>query len=318
MKLGVANMERLAGRGFTGNRHWLIHAGEGAQMYAITGVTGHVGGAVARDLLAAGASVRVVVRDEEKGRAWFERGAEIAVADFADRAALAAALAGCRGAFVMLPTIPTATDTDHRGLVDSIAAAVAGSGVPHVAVLSSVGADLPEGTGPIRWLYHLENRLRETGAVVTAIRSPHFQEKVETVLGAATGAGVYPVFGDTADIPTPMVATRDVGAAAAESLLSRPQVSEVIDLEAPGYTERQVADELAAALGQPLRVVIVPRSGWLDALVGAGVPALLAAELVELYDAERRGLLQPCGDRRRRCTTTLDETLRQIVHTADA
>jgi uncharacterized protein YbjT (DUF2867 family) len=204
-------------------------------MYAITGVTGHVGGAVARDLLAAGASVRAVVRDQEKGRAWAELGAEIAVADFADRTALAAAFAGCRGAFVMLPTIPTATDADHRALADSIAAAVAGSGVSHVAMLSSIGADLPEGTGPIRWLYHLESRLRDTGTVLTAIRSPHFQEKVETVLGAATGAGV---------------------------------------------------------------------------------PASLAAELVELYDTENRGLLQPRGDRRRPCTTALDETVRQIVHTA--
>jgi uncharacterized protein YbjT (DUF2867 family) len=285
-------------------------------MYAITGVTGHVGGAVARDLLAAGASVRAVVRDQEKGRAWAERGAEIAVADFADHTALAAALAGCHGAFVMLPTIPTATDADHRAMADSIAAAVAGSGVPHVAMLSSIGADLPEGTGPIRWLHHLESRLRETGAVLTALRPPHFQEKVETVLGAATGAGVYPVFGDTADILIPMIATRDVGAVAAQSLMSPPQVSEVIDLEAPEYTERQVADRLAAALGRPLRVATIARSGWLDALDGAGVPAPLAAELVELYDAENRGILRPRGDRRRRCTTALDDTLRQIVKTA--
>jgi uncharacterized protein YbjT (DUF2867 family) len=183
-------------------------------------------------------------------------------------------------------------------------------------MLSSIGADLPEGTGPVRWLHHLENRLRDTGTVLTALRSPHFQEKVETVLGAATGAGVYPVFGDTADIPVPMVATRDVGAAAAESLMSPPQVSEVIDLDAPGYTERQVADRLGVALGRPLRVVTIPRAGWLDALDGAGVPALLAAELVELYDAENHGLLQPCADRRRPCTTTLDETLLQIVQTA--
>ena len=145
--------------------------------------------------------MRAVVRDPEKGQAWSEQGAEVAVADFTDRTALTAAFAGCRGAFVMLPTIPTATDADHRSMADSIAAAVADSGVPHVVALSSIGADLAEGTGPIRWLHHLESRLRETGAVLTAIRSPHFQEKVETVLGAATGAGVYPVFGDSADVP---------------------------------------------------------------------------------------------------------------------
>lgn len=285
-------------------------------MYAITGVTGHVGGAVAQELLAAGAPVRAVVRDPEKGRSWSEAGAEVAVADLADRTALAAALAGCRGAFVMLPTIPTGTDTDHRAMADSIGAAVAHSGVPHVVALSSIGADVPEGTGPVRWLHHLEKRLGETGAVLTCIRSPHFQEKVEDVLAAATGSGVYPVFADSADVAVPMVATRDVGAAAAESLLSPPEAGEVVDLDAPAYTEQQVADELAAVLGRPVRVVLVPRPGWLDALSGAGVPAPLAAELVELYAAEQRGLLQPRSDRRRRCTTTLDETLRRVVRTA--
>jgi uncharacterized protein YbjT (DUF2867 family) len=316
MKPRLADMERLARRAFTWEPTLDEARRRGAQMYAITGVTGHVGGAVAQELLAAGAPVRAVVRDPEKGRAWAEAGAEVAVADLADRTALAAVLAGCRGAFVMLPTIPTGTDTDHRAMADSIGAAVAHSGVPHVVALSSIGADVPEGTGPVRWLHHLEKRLGETGAVLTCIRSPHFQEKVEDVLAAATGSGVYPVLADSADVPVPMVATRDVGAAAAESLLSPPEAGEVVGLDAPAYTEQQVADELAAALGRPVRVVLVPRPGWLDALSGAGVPAPLAAELVELYAAEQRGLLQPRSDRLRRCTTTLDETLRRVVRTA--
>lgn len=285
-------------------------------MYAITGVTGHVGGATARVLRAAGAPVRAVVRDPEKGRAWRESGVDVAVADFIDRTALSAALAGCRGAFVMLPTIPPFTDAAHRSLADSIAAAVASSGVPHVVMLSSVGADVAEGTGPIRWLHHLEGRLRETAAIVTAIRSPHFQEKVEPLLGAVIGAGMYPVFGDSADVPTPMAATRDVGAAAARALTAPPSTSEVVDLEAPSYTERQVAEKLGAMLGKAITVVTIPRAGWLDALASAGVPPQLAAELVELYGAEHRGILQPRGDRRVRCTTEVDGTLRQLLRTA--
>lgn len=282
-------------------------------MYAITGVTGHVGGAAARELLAAGEPVRAVVRDLEKGTAWSEAGAEIAVADFADRTALAAAFAGCRGAFVLLPTLATATDAEHRGLADSIAAAVAASGVPHVVALSSVGADLPAGTGPIRWLHHLENRLRATGAVLTAIRSPHFQEKVEPFLAAATGASEFPVFADSADVATPMVATRDVGAAVTRAQLAPPAASEVVDLEAPSYTEREVAAALGAALGTTLRVVTLPRPGWVDAMTGAGVPPLLAGELAELFAAEEDGLLEPRGDRRHRCTTPIEDTLQRLV-----
>ena len=243
-------------------------------MYAIAGVTGHVGGATARELITARAPVRVVVRDPAQGRAWRELGAEIAVADFTDATALAAAFAGCAGAFVMLPTIPDVDDAGHRRLADSIAAAVDGSDVPHVVALSSVGADLPEGTGPIRWLHHLEGRLRQGSAVVTAIRSPHFQEKVEVVLDAAIGDGVYPVFGESADEPLPMVATRDIGAAAAQFLLSPRATAEAVDLEAPSYTEREVAEKLGVALGRELQVVTIPPAGWLEALTAADVPPL--------------------------------------------
>ncbi len=193
-------------------------------MYAIPGVTGHVGGAAARELLRRGEQVRAVVRDPAKGAEWAAAGAEVAVADLGDRKALAEALRDCAGAFVLLPTDTAAADPDaaHRATAETIADAVRDSGVPHVVALSSVGADLAEGTGPIRWLHHLENVLRATGAQVTAVRSGHFQEKVELILGAVLGAGVYPVFAESADVPTPMIATRDIGSAVAD-LLDRPR-----------------------------------------------------------------------------------------------
>lgn len=287
-------------------------------MYAITGVTGHVGGAAARELLARGEPVRAVVRNAARGADWSGAGAEVSVADFGDRAALAEAFRGCRGAFVMLPTDPAATDADahHRGLADSIAGAVLDSGVAHVVMLSSIGAELAEGTGPIRWLHHMENRLRETGVPLTAIRAAHFQEKVETVLDAATGAGVYPVFGASADVPVPMVATRDIGGLVAASLTAPAEAGEIIDLDGHEYSERQVAEELAAVLGRPLTVVTVPRPAWVGTMVEGGVPPHLAEELAGLYDADQRGVLRPGGGRRFTCTTELGETLRHLVKTA--
>ncbi|GLW07239.1 nucleoside-diphosphate sugar epimerase [Microtetraspora sp. NBRC 13810] len=286
-------------------------------MYAITGVTGHVGGAAARDLLARGEPVRAVVRDAARGADWISAGAEVSVADFGDRAALAEAFRDCRGAFVLLPTDPAAADADayHRRLADSIAGAVLDSGVPHVVMLSSVGAELAEGTGPIRWLHHMESRLRETGVLLTAIRSAHFQEKVETVLDAALGDGVYPVFGASADVAIPMIATRDVGRVVAESLTAPATAGEIIDLDGHRYSERQVAEELAAVLGRPLTVVTIPQPAWVGTMVEAGVPPQLAEELAGLYDAEQRGILQPSGDRRSTCKTELGETLRRLVKT---
>ncbi|MEV5828791.1 NAD(P)H-binding protein [Spirillospora sp. NPDC052242] len=285
-------------------------------MYTITGVTGHVGGATARELLNRDAPVRAVVRDPAKRAAWEERGARTAIADFHDERSLTEALKGSLGAFVMLPTIATAGDAGHRRLADSIAAAVAESEVPHVVLLSSIAADQAAGTGPIRWLHHLETRLRETGVRLSAIRPCHFQEKVETVLGAVVGEGVYPVFGETADAPTPMIATRDIGEVAAEALLAPPSRSEVVDLDGPAYSEQDVADRLAALLGRPLQVVTIPRDGWVDAMTESGLPVPFAHELAAMYDAEHRGLFRPCGDRRRTGTTPIDRTLRHVIEAA--
>src|SRR5204863_2945378 len=85
----------------------------GGAMYAIAGVTGHTGKAVAQTLLAKGQSIRVVVRDEAKGASWKGRGVEVAVASVDDEAALTRALSGVSGAYVLLP--PDAATTDFFG-----------------------------------------------------------------------------------------------------------------------------------------------------------------------------------------------------------
>ncbi len=284
-------------------------------MFTIAGATGHVGSAVAEELLARGTDVTTLVRDEAKGAAWSRRGARPAVADLTDRAGLADALRGAEGFFAMLPFDFGVEDfwSHQDALVAAIAGAVEDSAVPHVVVLSSAGADLAEGTGPIRGLHRLENRLRETGTVVSAIRARHFQEKVEDILDAAVNAGIYVNLGESADVPIPMVATRDVGAVAARALVDPPPAHQVIDVDGPEYTERQVADRLADALGRPLEVVNVPRPGWVGTLQEAGLPAEAAELIAELYDADQRGILRPVGDHHVRGRTGIDETLRHIV-----
>jgi uncharacterized protein YbjT (DUF2867 family) len=288
-------MDRLTSCGLTED---IRNRTQEEAMYAVTGVTGHVGGATLRALAAANQPVREISRQ---------------TADLSDTAALTAAFDGCAGAFVLLPTVPPFTAEAHQAIAGSITAAVRASGIPHVVMLSSWGADLPDGTGPIRWLHQLENSLRDTGAVVTAIRSPHFQEKVAETLDAATGAGVYPVLGSSADVPIPMVATADIGAVVAQSLTGPPAASEIVVLESREYTERQVAEELGKQLGKPLDVVTIPRAGWFGAMTDAGLPPQLATELVALNEAAEDGLLQPRGDRTVRCETPISETLTRVL-----
>jgi uncharacterized protein YbjT (DUF2867 family) len=284
-------------------------------MHVIAGATGRVGSAAAAALLAAGADTRVLVRDAARGAAWADRGADVAVADLSDRGALTAALTDADGLFALLPFDLTAPDlrAHARTLTDAVAGAVRESGVRHVVVLSSGGADLPNGTGPIVGLHDLEVALRATGAVVTAVRPGHFQEKVADVLDLARDTGVYPVLAASADSPHPLVATRDVGAVVARALLDPPDRSQVLDVLGPVATEREVAAVLAAALGRDLDVVTVPEPAWADALVDAGLPRHAAEAVAELYRADDRGLLAPRGDRVEHGTTPLAETVARLV-----
>jgi uncharacterized protein YbjT (DUF2867 family) len=285
-------------------------------MYTVAGASGRVGSATANRLLEDGHQVRVLVRDPAKGAYWAERGAEVRVVDLTDRGGLSRALSGSRGAFLLLPFDLTSIDIagDTQRMVGAISGAVADSGIPHVVMLSSGGADLPEGTGPIVGLHQLEVALHRTGTVLTALRSGHFQEKVTDVLDAARHGGIYPVFASSADVPIPMVATEDLGAIAARHLQQPPVRSEVVDVLGPSYTERQVAEQLGRALARPLEVVTIPREGWHRTLVESGLGPEVGDVMVGLFDADERGLLAPRGDRCERGTAPLEDTLAQLLH----
>src|SRR6476469_5846970 len=122
-------------------------------MYVIAGVTGNTGSAAANALLAAKQPVRVIVRDAAKGEVWKAKGAEVAIASLDDRTALGAALQGATGAYLLIPPSAwNATDipADRARYVEAIAGAVRDAKPGHVVLLSSVGAELPSGTGPIQ------------------------------------------------------------------------------------------------------------------------------------------------------------------------
>ncbi|WP_413450706.1 NmrA family NAD(P)-binding protein [Georgenia phoenicis] len=289
-------------------------------MYVIAGATGRVGSAVAQHLLDAGAQVRVLVRRPAAATEWEERGADVRVVDLRDRAALAASLAGCTGFFTLLPFDLTSSDpaAHATAVVTATAGAVADAGVPHVVALSSGGADLPAGTGPVVGLHALEEAVRATGTTLTALRSGHFQEKVTDALDLVRAEGVYPVLATSADVPLPMGATRDVGAVAARSLLSPPASSEAVDVLGPLTTEREVAAVLSAALGRDVAAVTIPEEAWVDTLVGTGLPVAVAESLAELYRADEEGLLAPRGDRTVHLGTPLAETVSALLATAPA
>lgn len=284
-------------------------------MYVVAGATGRVGSVTAESLLAAGADVRVLVRRRADAETWRSRGAEAHTVALDDRGALGSALEGCSGFFVLLPFDLAADDLDVHAdrLIASIADAVADQKVPHVVMLSSGGADLAEGTGPITGLHRLEQALETTGAIVTALRSGHFQEKVADLIDVARESGVYPVFATSANRPVPMVATCDIGEIAATALLATPLSSETVDIIGPSYTESEIAAALGDALGRELHVATIPQEAWAGALSEAGFRPHVAESLAELYRADEQGLLAPRGDRSIHVSTTVETTIERLL-----
>jgi uncharacterized protein YbjT (DUF2867 family) len=250
-------------------------------MYTVAGVTGHTGSAVAEALHAKGQPIRVVVRDEAKGAAWKSRGAEVAVASVDDEAALTRALSGVKGAYVLLP--PDAVTTDFFGsrarMADAIGRAAVKAGLPHLVLLSSIGAHIPKGTGPIAALYHAERSFEKLGIATTFVRASYFLENYGGVLAPAKNDGVLPSF-LPAHRTHAVVTTTDIGRTAAQALLDGPRGRRVIELSGPAdVTPGDVAAALAELLGRAVNVVEAP----LDAVVPTFMSFGMSQHMAEIY-----------------------------------
>ncbi len=270
-------------------------------MFAIAGVTGRTGQIVADTLLAQSLPVRVIVRDPKKGEVWRARGAEVAVADLKDARALTEALRGASGAYLLGPSPMETTDIDKNGrdLAASFKEAIVQSGVKHVVVLSSIGAQLPSGTGPISSLRVIEQALTGLGAHVTFLRAGYFMENLLGSLAPMQAQGVLPaMFG--ADHKVEMVATSDIGAVAAELLRAGVGAPKVVELTGPTPTTlSDAAKVFSGALKKPINLAPVPPEAQVGVLMGAGLNEAWAKAYAEMNVAMETGRLVPEGALRR-------------------
>ena len=265
-------------------------------MYVVAGVTGHTGGAVAEALLAQGEKVRVVVRDAQKGEPWKWRGAELAIASLGDAVEVARALAGAKGAYLLVPPRYDAEDplAANRPVINALAEAVRKSGVPHVVLLSSLGAELVYGTGPIKSLHYAERTLGAATRNITFLRAAYFFENFAPVLQAAQG-GVLPTF-LVPDRRIPMVATADIGRVAAELLFEPAAGTRVVELSAiRDWSPSDVADELSTLLGRTISVQPGPLEGVVPTFTGMGMPRGAAELFREMFAALNDGTVRRQG-----------------------
>jgi uncharacterized protein YbjT (DUF2867 family) len=233
-------------------------------MFAITGITGKVGGAVARRLLAAGQPVRGVVRDVTRAGAWAERGCELATARMEDASLLTAAFEGARGVFILPPSEfdPEPGFPEARAVIDAVSTAIVKARPEKVVCLSTIGAQAHE-SNLLTQRTLMEQALREMPMPVTFLRPGWFMENAAWDVASARDDGVIASYLQPLDKPVPMVGTADVGRVAAELLQQTWSGVRVVELEGPRrVSPNDLASTFARVLGRPVRAEVVDRQTW--------------------------------------------------------
>jgi uncharacterized protein YbjT (DUF2867 family) len=265
-------------------------------MYVLLGSNGNITSKVAALLLAQGAAVRVVGRNAKSLGALKAAGADIAAGDIADAGFLAEAFAGATAVYAMIPTEHSAPDlaAAQDRLGTTIAQAITAAGVKRVVNLSSIGAHLSSGTGPITGLYRQEQRLNAlVGVDVLHVRPGYFFENHLLAIHMIPAIGVYADM-TAPDAPLPMVATADIAQVVARELRTpSAKGKRVLHLRAPRlYTMRESTALLGAAIDKPELAYVQsdPQQGK-AALMQHGFSSSAAALLEEMSVAFSTGRL---------------------------
>ncbi len=254
-------------------------------MFLVMGITGRVGGAVGRRLLARGKQVRALVRDRAKAVYWTKQGVELVEGDLSDADAITRALKGVEGAFVMLPPNyrPSRDFREAKVLIEAYAKTLNSAHLPRLVVLSSNGAEKTSGLGAITPLSLLEQALRDLPYPHAFIRPGAFYENFLSGLQAGQ-SGALPVFYASTSEKHPMTASEDIGAEAAR-LLTGPAWTgkRVIELGSMVSAD-ELAAELGAVLGRGVTARVLPREAWVPTLEQMGFPNGQTWAFEEIYD----------------------------------
>ncbi|CAA9555075.1 MAG: hypothetical protein AVDCRST_MAG86-143 [uncultured Truepera sp.] len=258
-------------------------------MFFVSGITGKVGGAAAQRLLDEGYTLRALVRDSQKAAAWSRQGVEVRQGDLTDADAVAAALEGVEGAFVMQPT-PVAVSPDFpeaKALNASLLEALRRS-PPRLVVLSSVGSEQSSGLGNITQTHLLEEALGDLPFPIAFVRAGAFLENNLHALERAAATGWFDSFLQPADRPFPMIATTDIGHEVARLLIAGWSGKKIVELGSP-VSPNDLARAMGETLGREVKARPIPREAWTATLTGMGLPGDKIGNWAEMQDGFNSG-----------------------------
>ncbi len=287
---------------------------------AVTTPSGHVGRAVVGYLLDLGPTIqlKLLCRRPEKLRGFVERGAEIAVGSQDDVDYMLRATGDVDALFWATP--PGYGSDDVRAFQNRLATAactaIRANEIPRVVNLSSIGAHLSSGVGPINGLYDAEHRFDDVAANVTHLRPGFFFENLLWQLDSIRKWGriSLPISGTQR---YPMIATRDIGRVAATRLADSKWTGHwVRELHGPAdLSLPEVAGILSKVLGRKIVYVRNDRQEMRTMLLESAMSENATDLMLEMYDAVETGKLRTIQPRTPETTTstTLEEFARDVM-----
>ena len=272
-------------------------------MYVVIGATGKTGSAAVDELLARGQKVRAVTHNAEHSKALKEKGAEPFVGSVVDADAMTKALSDAEAVYILIPpnfNPPGGLRAYQNDVANTLATAVERAGVRYAVLLSSLGAEHNEGTGPVKGLHDLEQRFNNLKDVnVLALRPTFF---MENTLGSIPLIEKMGINGGVVkpDLPVAMIASHDVGVYAARRMIARDFSGKSFqDLLGPrDITWNEVTRIIGEAIGQPnLKYRQFSSEDAINGMVSMGVPRPFAEAFAELARAANEGLIKPSEPR---------------------
>ncbi|GAB3768837.1 NmrA family NAD(P)-binding protein [Spirosoma horti] len=266
----------------------------------VTGSLGHIGKPLTELLVQKGHSVTVISSDPQKQATIEALGATAAIGSVDDVDFLVSAFTGADAVHAMIP--PTNASPDpiarHKKLGDCLAQAIGQSGVKRVLYVSSYGAQLEKGTGLIVGHYHAEKALDALPLeALTHLRATYIYYNMYAYVNMIKSLGFIGTnYGD--DDRVVLVSPQDIAAAAAEELESQTPGRNVRYVASDERSCNEMAQILGAAIGNPdLKWVTITDKQMQTGMEANGVPAPVAAQLVDMYGACHTGLLNEDYDR---------------------
>lgn len=277
-------------------------------MYVITGATGNIGKVLVEELCKMGLKVRAVGRDKGRLEPAVQQGAEAFVGDASDPQSMVNAFEGARAVFTLIPPNPQAENyrAYQNGIADSFIQAIQQNNVKNVVNLTSLGAQIPEKTGPVSGFFDVENKMNAiSGLNLLHLRPAFFMENTLMGLELVKDQGIF----GTAikpDVSFAMIATSDVGRYAAKRMAAM-DFTGTSEQELFGQRDLSMAEAaqiIGKVIGKPdLPYIQFSYEDTKNAIQGMGVTENIADAFVELYQAINDGILRPTQERTTESTT---------------